>query len=122
LTLKILIADDEKDVADTYAEILERRGHQVVITYNGADCITEYLAAFQNMQQSPYDVVIIDHTMPVMNGAEVARKILTMNPKQQLVFISGYGSELLSSLSGISNIDFLTKPAVPEALIKLIEA
>ena len=66
--------------------------------------------------------MIIDYLMPDLSGARVARKILQMNPRQQIVFVSGHGSDLLSNLQGMSNIDFLTKPVVPEALIKLIES
>lgn len=121
MSLKILIAEDEKDIADSYAEILQRRGHLVVVTYNGADCLTEYLAAFEDLEQLPFDVVIIDHMMPGMDGARVARNILDMNIKQQIIFVTGYGSDLLAHLGGISNIDFLTKPVVSAALIKAVE-
>ncbi len=121
MSLKILIAEDEQDVADVYAEILQQRGHQVVVTHNGTDCITEYLSAFNYQNNLVYDVVIIDYSMPGMSGTQVARKILGMNPKQQIIFISGYGSELLSSLKEFYNIDFLTKPTIPNALIRLVE-
>jgi CheY-like chemotaxis protein len=121
LSLRILIADDEKDNADSYAEILQQRGHQVVVTLNGADCITEYLSAFDHKQNSTYDVVIIDYSMPDMSGVQAARKMLAMNPKQQIIFISGYGSELLSHLDAFHNVDLLTKPIVPNALIRLVE-
>ena len=122
MKLNILIAEDEKDIAETYVEILTWRGHQVFVTFKGEDCVTEYLSSLQDKGKSPYDVVIIDHMMPDLSGARVARKILEMNPRQQIVFVSGHGSDLLSHLEGISNIDFLTKPVVPEALIKLIES
>jgi two-component system cell cycle response regulator CpdR len=121
MKLKILVAEDEKDVADTYTDILEWRGHDVVVTYSGGECLTEYLSAIQDKEKTPYDVVIIDHLMPDLNGARVAKKILEMNPRQRIIFVSGYGSDLLSNLSGISNIDFLTKPVVIEALTKLVE-
>jgi CheY-like chemotaxis protein len=121
MPLKILIADDEKDSADLYAEILRGRGHQVAITYNGEDCITEYLSAFDYSQNSTYNVVIIDYSMPDMSGVQAAKKMLGMNPKQQIIFISGYGSELLSHLNAFQNVDLLTKPIVPNALIRLVE-
>lgn len=122
MNLNILVADDEPDVVQTYSEILEWRGHHVCITNKGEDCITEYLSSLEDKGKSPYDVVIIDHMMPDLSGARVARKILEINPRQQVVFVSGHGSDLLSRLDGISNIDFLTKPVVPDALIKLIES
>ncbi len=121
MSLRILVADDEKDNADSYAEILRQRGHQVIVTLNGVDCITEYLSAFEYAQNSPYDVVIIDYSMPDMSGVQAARKILGMNPKQQIIFISGYGSELLSHLNAFHNVDLLTKPIIPNALIRLVE-
>jgi CheY-like chemotaxis protein len=121
MALKILIADDEKDIANTYAEMLELRGHKVVVSLNGEDCVTEYLSTIKDKEKQPYDIVIIDHAMPGLNGAKVARKILETNPKQQIIFVSGYGSDLLASLRGVNHVDFLTKPVVPKALIKLIE-
>jgi CheY-like chemotaxis protein len=121
MTLKILIAEDEKDIADSYVDILQRRGHRVVVIHNGADCLIEYLSAFEDPDQLPFDVVIIDHIMPGMDGARVARKILDMNMRQQIIFVTGYGSDLLANLRGISNIDFLTKPVVSAALIKSVE-
>jgi two-component system nitrogen regulation response regulator NtrX len=121
LRLKVLIADDEKDVADSYSDILQKRGHRTVVTYNGDDCITEYLAALERNEGLPYDVVIIDYSMPGMSGVKLAKRILGMNPNQQIVFVSGYGTEFIASLGGFRNVDFLTKPAIPNALIRLVE-
>lgn len=119
--MRILLAEDDVDGAEVYKEILENRRHKVTITYNGADCVTEYLAAHDGTKGSGFDVVIVDYSMPNMNGVQVARKILDINQKQQIIFISGYGSELLEHLNGMGSVDFLMKPIVPTALVKLVE-
>jgi CheY-like chemotaxis protein len=121
LPLKILIAEDERDIAETYRDILHSRGHRVVIAPNGLECVAEYLSNYHNKENTPYDVVVIDHTMPVMKGAETARRILKVNPKQKIIFISGYGSELLESLEEICSVHFLTKPTSNRALIEYVE-
>ena len=43
MPLKILIAEDEKDIAEQYKEVLEIRGHTVTITSNGVEALNEYL-------------------------------------------------------------------------------
>lgn len=72
--MRVLLAEDDVDSADTYKEILENRGHQVVVTYNGVDCLTEYLSSYDGKANSGYDAVIIDYSMPVLNGTQVAKK------------------------------------------------
>jgi CheY-like chemotaxis protein len=121
MPLKILIAEDEKDIADLYGKILSRRGHQVTVTFNGKDCVNEYVATLLNKDVRPYDVVVIDYSMPVMTGAEAAKRILDENPEQKVVFISAHGSELLANLEGMESVDFLTKPTIPEDVVTLVE-
>jgi CheY-like chemotaxis protein len=136
--LKILVAEDEQDIALLYKRALENRKHQVTITTNGEDCLKTYHEVCQSMrfysQQScynisggtnnlPFDVVILDYKMPYINGIEVAKEILAVNPHQRIIFASAYVKDTV--IDSIKNLKKLTeaiqKPFEIQKLIDLIE-
>lgn len=136
--LKILVAEDEQDIALLYKRALEDRKHQVLITTNGEDCLKTYHEVCQSIrfdsQQSgynistginnlPFDVVILDCKMPYINGIEVAKEILAVNPHQRIIFASAYVKDTV--IDSIKNLKKLTeaiqKPFEIQKLIDLIE-
>ena len=120
--MKILIAEDEVDMANIYLEILKPRGHNVVIVRDGRECLNKFLDEFYSIDKPDYDLVILDQVMPKISGSDVAREILKEKPDQRIIFVSGYGEKLLDSLGDdFESIDFLTKPISLAALIDLVE-
>jgi DNA-binding NtrC family response regulator len=105
--MKILITEDDTDIALLYRVALQNRNHHVVITDNGIDCLTIYreelkniisrMGCLDNNKQHVFDVVILDYRMPGMNGIEVAKNIIRINPKQRIIIASAYPIETLSS-------------------------
>ena len=86
--LKVLVVDDNKDVADGLAALLEFDGHEIRIAYDGPSALRE-AAAF-----GP-DVVFCDIGMPVMSGHELAAR-LRADPRHKstlLVAVTGWGNE-----------------------------
>lgn len=108
-TNRILIAEDDKDTTLTYREALEGIGYDVRVVYNGEDCAKTYLEEFQKLRllkskhptkilthsNQPFDAVILDYKMPKMNGMEVAKEILAVNPHQRIIFASAYIQDTL---------------------------
>ena len=96
---------DEKETTLLYQFILVNRGHQVSITDTGGKCINTYRknlqvvrpTDFNNSFMSPYDVVILDQVLPDMNGLEIAKRILAVNPYQRIILTSGSIQEAISS-------------------------
>src|SRR5690242_18392752 len=88
--MKILIAEDDNDIARLYKRALEERGHEVIVTNNGQCCLEIYHKELQNVTLStdlskhiqPFDAVVLDYKMPKINGMEVAKEILAVNPHQ----------------------------------------
>ena len=78
--MKILIAEDERDILAHFRLALEGRDHVVVTTTNGEDCLNVYMAELRDHSQ-PFDAVVLDHRMPKMTGMEVAKQILAANPR-----------------------------------------
>lgn len=124
MPLNILIAEDEEDVAEQYKMGFEDRGHKVKITSNGVECINEYRIARHSLgTKDPviYDAVIIDHNMPLKNGADLAEEIRSINPDQTIVFATAYGNQLIMGLDSFEDVDIVTKPLSVVNLVKLVE-
>jgi CheY-like chemotaxis protein len=132
-SLDILIGEDEFDIALLYKIALEKRNHTVSITYNGEDCLEKYHEKFQCLRFNrlystsgnilPFDVVILDHKMPKIDGIRVAQEILAVNPHQRIIFASAYVREtLLDSVKRLKQVvEIMEKPFGVNALIDTID-
>jgi len=124
MPLNILIAEDEEDIAEQYKMGFEDRGHKVTITYNGVECINVYRRARQTLDDEDpiiYDAVIIDHNMPLKDGATLAEEIREINPEQTIVFATAYGNQLITGLDSFEDVDILAKPLSIKNLVRLVE-
>ncbi|MGH9976951.1 MAG: response regulator [Nitrososphaeraceae archaeon] len=154
--MRILIAEDDLDIAVLYKKALEKNKHNVVLTSNGSDCLKNYLTTLKNMASiskyqsktkpaktnidslqnsnsesrkvsntntSPYDVVILDYSMPGMNGMEVAKEILNASPNQRIIFASAYVKETLeNSVKELKQVvELLQKPFALKQLTDTVE-
>ena len=92
--MKILIAEDEYDIALLYKMALEKKSHKVTITENGEDCLKIYHEESQRIRYNAsgqiltYDAIVLDYKMPKIDGMEVAKEILAVNPHQRIIFAS----------------------------------
>lgn len=131
LVMNILIAEDENDIALLYKMALERRNHQVTTTENGENCLKAYHEKCQYIRSAidaigrtlPFDVVILDHKMPKINGMQVAEEILAMNPHQRIIFASAYVKEtLIDSIRKLKQVvELIQKPFNVNTLIETVE-
>lgn len=122
--MRILVAEDYLDLAEIYKVTLEARGHSVITTRDGIECIQEYKNYLRgdNNEDAPFDVVILDQQMPGMDGIDVAKEIQKLNQKQRIIFVTGYGSNVVKKLKEINeNVEIMNKPFTVEALINQIE-
>ena len=118
--MNVLVAEDEKDISTLYKVALEERGHRVTITNDGHECLQVYHRELQNVTLNtnpsariqPFDVVILDYKMPKINGMEVAKEILAVNPHQRIIFASAYVKEtLVDSIQQLNQVvELLQKP------------
>jgi CheY-like chemotaxis protein len=116
-SLRIVVADDEKDTVNTFAAILEDEGHKVRRVYSGPDV----MAAVRGFEP---DAVILDIAMPELSGYDVAKQIRSwfVTYRPLLIAISGTyvkGTDaLLSKAVGFDH--HLTKPCVIDDLLNLL--
>lgn len=128
LFLRILVAEDFKELADAYKMALEERGHVVITTRDGIECMQTYKEFVKYgkgekvADKKYFDVVILDHFMPGMDGIDVAKEIQEINPLQRIIFVTGGGKEVLRKLREVKeNVEFMNKPFTLQALITQIE-
>jgi len=131
---RILIAEDDEDTAMTYKMALKEAGYEVKIVDNGEDCAKIYLEKFQEFRllkskrttvhrfDQPFEVVILDYRMPRMDGLQVAKEILTVNPRQRIIFVSAYVKETLKdSVKGLKQVvELLQKPFSSQILVDTV--
>ena len=82
-SIRVLVADDEKNLRDLVVRELSRRGLEVEGVGDGE-------AALARLRETPYDVVVLDMKMPGLSGLDVARQILERHPGQAVVMCSAY--------------------------------
>lgn len=124
--MKILVAEDEPNIAKVYKISFEERGHEVIVTHNGVECLEEYSRCLEDAGGPgtvPFDVVLLDYRMPKKDGMEVAREILALVPKQRVIFVSAYVLETLQDAVKRLNkvVEMMQKPFEIDDLVSLVE-
>src|SRR3989337_2864081 len=124
--MKILIAEDEPDIAMPYRIVLEKRNHQVMITDNGEACLEAYQDALRRTPKGdgmPFDAVVLDYRMPKKNGLEVAKEILAVNPHQRIIFASAYVRDvLMEAVRQLRQfVELVQKPFNERQFIEILE-
>ncbi|MCA9242544.1 MAG: response regulator [Phycisphaerales bacterium] len=112
----VLVIDDEDEVREVIRDILRSRGLNVLTAENGTRGVELFCR-----QRDLIDVVLLDMTMPDKSGGEVMREIFADTPAAQIVVISGYSEELLSSrFDALKPAGFVHKPFTADALVETI--
>ena len=107
--MQILCIDDESLLRELLKEILERDGHEVVLTDNGQSGLDEFRIASERSR--PFDLVITDLGMPYLDGRQVAKTIKLESPRTPVVMLTGWGAFMKEDGSGPDDVDgILSKP------------
>ncbi|SFD92834.1 response regulator [Massilia yuzhufengensis] len=110
---KVLIVDDEADVADLAEVLLSAHGMDTMVAYSGADALA-MLAAHPDI-----DAVVSDVMMPGMTGIELADQVNERYPKVKIVLASGYMAPSLFADRPLRQL-FIAKPYRIDQLLKLL--
>jgi CheY-like chemotaxis protein len=115
---RVLIVDDDEDVAAALEEALQELGHVVWIARDGA-------SALRVADALRPEVVIVDIALPVMDGYELSRHLreTSASPRElRVIALSGYARNPQREAATSASIDFhLTKPASLDVLADLVE-
>ena len=116
--LRVLIADDHVDAADTLAMLVNLEGHEVEVARNGED-------ALQIAERLRPDVAILDIGMPGLDGNEVAHRLrqTQQGASMLIVALTGHGEVEDKQRARVAGFDeHFTKPVEPAALLGRIAA
>jgi len=103
---KVLLADDDEDVRFVTRRMLERLGFQVAEAVDGRQAVERAKA-----QGERWAAIILDLTMPDLDGVEAFRLIRRAIPQVPVVLISGYNQEdVASRMGGLSGYSLIQKP------------
>jgi len=90
-TMRVLIADDDRSVGATLAELVRRCQHEVV------EIVSSGLEAIQAYGRHHPDVVLMDYQMPKLNGATACRNIMAKYPEARVILVSGLPRDITDS-------------------------
>ncbi|HEY0966457.1 MAG TPA: response regulator [Opitutaceae bacterium] len=117
--LRVLYADDVKELRDVIRLTLMREGHTV-------DCVVNGSEALKQLQAAPdgYDLLITDHHMPVMNGLELvtAVRALPGYHGRIMVFTSELSLHIAAAYRRLGVDQMIPKPVFPSVLRQMIAA
>ncbi|MBI2071417.1 MAG: response regulator [Elusimicrobia bacterium] len=114
---KILVVDDERNLAQMTARLLKKMGHVGEAVYGGAP-------ALKKIKRKKYDFLLVDLEMPGMNGRDFYRALKADHPAfcERLIFMTG---DVLSAGSfeffETNKLPYITKPFGSRELAEMIE-
>jgi CheY-like chemotaxis protein len=131
-TMNILVLNDNESRVLGYSRELESRNYNLSVTYNTEACLSLYQSELQEIffktdpveHIQPFDAVILDCDVRGVDGMEIAKEILAVNPRQRIVLIvtaDVYQSIAKSSEVVNSSLAILRKPIANHSLIDIIE-
>jgi len=111
----ILVIDDERDLADALADLIQLRGHTVHVAYSGR-------AALQTVEMQPISLALVDYALPDCNGVELIAEIRRTRPQVQVFLMSGYSVPSIVREGGEPlDIRILTKPIDVGQVLAMIQ-
>lgn len=116
MSVKVLIVDDLTFIKIVLRDLVTRAGFRVVgEASNGLEAIEMY-------QERHPDVVLLDITMPKMDGITALKRILELDPLARIIMCSALGQQrLIVQAIQLGARDFIVKPFQPERVISSIK-
>jgi two-component system, OmpR family, response regulator VanR len=114
--VRVLVAEDERKVADAVARGLRREGMAVDVAYDGA-------TALDKARLYPYDVVVLDRDLPLLHGDEVCRTLRDEEPASRLLMLTAADGvdDLVDGLA-LGADDYMPKPFAFAELVARLRA
>ncbi|HZS83167.1 MAG TPA: response regulator [Stellaceae bacterium] len=113
--LRVFIVDDDRDLAESLADLLEGKGHSVELAFDGA-------RAIEIFRSRDFDIVFMDVKMPGMSGVETFFEFRRIKPDARVVMMTGFSVEQLLQ-EAVSNgaLGVLHKPFSPDEVMAMLE-
>ena len=118
----VLITEDDSEICEQLTQGLSKVAHCTTV-HNGEKAVQAYKASIK--AEKPFDFILLDVTMPIMDGFETLKVIRDEESKTDIkevfiIMITTYDNPLMDKIN-MGWDDFITKPVEIEKLIKHME-
>ncbi|MBW2108633.1 MAG: sigma-54-dependent Fis family transcriptional regulator [Deltaproteobacteria bacterium] len=112
---KILIVDDDPEILEVIADILQQAGYEV-------DQAADGRKAIRRIEDDFYDLVITDLNLPKVDGMKILRYVVDQSPETMCVILTGYGT-IKGSVEAIKMgaFDYISKPVKSDEILIVVE-
>jgi CheY-like chemotaxis protein len=107
---RVLVVEDDPDLAALEAEVLKLRGHEVDVASNGRE-------ALDAVERARPDLILLDMKMPVMNGREFADEYRRREPCTAPIVVVTAADDAQRRAAEVGASGWIAKPFDPEALV-----
>ncbi|MFF5225411.1 response regulator transcription factor [Dactylosporangium sp. NPDC000521] len=114
--MRVLVVEDQPELADSVARVLRREGMAVDVAYDGG-------AALERTSVVDYDVVVLDRDLPGVHGDQVCRTLVAQGSPARVLMLTASGTiaERVEGL-GLGADDYLPKPFAYAELVARVRA
>jgi two-component system cell cycle sensor histidine kinase/response regulator CckA len=110
----ILVAEDHAALRELFRQVLAAHGYDVILASDGEEAVRLFLARSEQIR-----LVVLDVSMPVLNGLGAYSQMCAIKPGVPAIFTSGHAKEFVKS-SRVEGADFLQKPFEAETLVRIV--
>ena len=111
---RIIVVEDQEDLAALYEATLRKAGYTVVNAYTGEEGVAEF-------RTGGADAVLLDITLPEMNGVQVLQEIRALSPQVPVIIITGETSEeTRTQCERLGVFGYLAKPPDYDAVLTTV--
>ena len=113
---KIFIIEDDRLLQELYSLIFKEAGYEIIgKAFDGEDAVVKY----KDLMETP-DIIILDYRMPLKNGIDVIKEIISINEDQRFIFASADTTIKKHALE-LGAVEFIEKPFEIRKFIKIIK-
>jgi len=106
--LRVLIVDDQEVICELIAEQLQGDGHTTVTSSCGDEALSHF-------RREAFDLVLTDHSMPGMSGAQLAGTLKKLAPQIPIILLTGFGDEMQAEHNRPEGVDLVLGKPVTHA-------
>jgi two-component system response regulator HydG len=112
--VRVMIVDDDQDLAESLADLLSATGYEVEIAGNGREAV-------EKIRDKDFDVTLMDVRMPVMNGVDSFFAIRKLRPQARVVMMTGYVEPIMDRAIAAGALGPLQKPFSIRAMLEAVD-
>jgi two-component system response regulator HydG len=113
--MRILIVDDDRDHAESIADVLATRQCEVDLAFSGEDGVAKF-------RETPFEIVFMDVKLPGIDGVEAFFQCRKIRPQAKIMLMTGYSLEqLVARALGDGALGVLRKPFAMDEILDMLQ-